>query len=97
LRQELHCIGSGSPWDLPGEASGQINLPGKRIAVSKQAPNDGGLLCVVVKKTSIAPRLAMVVFASLFEHGRFPAASPVASLIGSLSKYPSTVYGGYSC
>ena len=97
LRQELHCIGSRNTGDLPGKASGEITLPDKRITICEQAPNDGGLFCVVVKKTSIAPRLAMVVFASLFEHGRFPAASPVASLIGSLSKYPSTVYGGYSC
>ena len=52
LRQELHCIGSGSPRGLP-QPSGQLKLPEKRIMTSKQAPFIGSLPCFVEVTTPL--------------------------------------------
>jgi hypothetical protein len=80
---------------LPGKASGQIALPEKRITF-EQAPSDGGLFCLVVKKTTIPPRLAKVVIGSLLERGPVAIASLIGSLAGSPRKHPAPPYGGNS-
>jgi hypothetical protein len=53
----------------------------------------GGLFCVVVKTTTIPPRLAKVVIGSLLERGLVA----IASLIGSYLKYQTRTYGGTTC
>ena len=54
LRQEFYCICSRSAGGMP-QPSRQIRKTEKRITSYEQAPINGGLPCLVVKKTTIPP------------------------------------------
>ena len=64
------------------------------MATKEQAPGDGSLFYLVVKKTTIPPRLAKVVFGSLLERSIVAIASLIGSLFGSPEDHPVTTYGG---
>ena len=54
LRQEFHRFSSRSPRGLSGKASGQLRPPEKRITICEQAPDDGGLFCLVIIPSPLA-------------------------------------------